>query len=150
MKKLLYILAAAFVSLLTISCEKEETGLNINGEWHTAMTVTVGNEQTVVADVYVSFTDGSFVLYQKTGEQMRHYIYTGTYTSLNGVLKGTYSDGSRFGCDYELALEGETLTMTAMNELGDVIIYTKTEIPADVKANAVPYLKSEELPRPVL
>lgn len=150
MKKLLYILAVSFLTIFSVSCEKEEKGLNINGEWHTTKTVTQGAEQTVLADVYISFTDGNFVLYQKTGQMLRHYVYTGTYTSFNNVLKGTYSDGSRFACDYELALDGETLVMTAIHQSEEVITYTKTQIPAEVKENSVPFVKSEQVVKPIL
>ena len=85
-------------------------------------------------DVYVSFGDGTFDLYQKVGEG-RYFLYDGTYTLTGNVLSGLYSDGTSWGSDYDISLETDSLVLTANNGSGEVSVYTREDIPAEVLGN---------------
>lgn len=126
--------AAVFLIILCIlsfSCKKENDGLDITGNWHL---VSSGELSMETVDVYVSFGEGAFSLYQKIGEGS-YYRYEGTYTLTGNVLGGSYSDGTLWGSDYDITLEQDRLTMTARNGSGEVSVYTRKDIPAEVLEN---------------
>lgn len=142
MKRTLYIMAMTVLSVIALaSCQKENgAGTIVDGDWHGSMTVS---EETV-ADVYISFSEGNFVIYQKTGSLERYYMYDGTYTVTGNTLSGKYSDGTSWGSQYEVNVTGNSMQMTALNGSGEVSIYQREEIPAEVKDTAVPNVKSDE------
>ena len=83
---------AALTLSLQVSCQKEDASADISGEWH------LDNSGLAYdADVYVVFSEGSFRLYQKVGDQSRPWLYEGTYSVSDNVLTGRYSDGTRLG-----------------------------------------------------
>lgn len=135
---LLYIIIAALLAVLAFSsCTKEDSKSTIiDGEWH----MVVAKDAT--EDVYLSFNDGLFVIYQKTGDLERHYTFDGTYTVTKGILSGIYSDGTPFGSEYEVKVSGDKLTLKALNGSVETVTYKKETIPAEVKANAVPNVKA--------
>ena len=138
MKHKFYIIIAALLSVFALSsCRKEESKKTIvDGEWH--MVVAEGATE----DVYLSFCEGVFIIYQKTGDLERHYTFNGTYTVQSGVLSGVYSDGTPFGSEYEAKVSGGKLTLKALNGSEETVTYKKEAVPAEVKANAVPHVKA--------
>ena len=100
-------------------------------------------------DVYVSFGDGTFDLYQKVGEG-RYFLYDGTYTLTGNVLSGLYSDGTSWGSDYDISLETDSLVLTAKNGSGEVSTYVRKAIPAEVSGNVAVKSSMKEAPVPFL
>ena len=145
--RLFFIVSAmAAFCLLALSCRKYESGVDISGEWHLVSTGELSMESI---DVYVSFGKGTFVLYQKLGEG-RYYVYSGTYSLSGSLLSGSYSDGTSWGSDYDIALDpgGELLTMTARNGSGEVSTYERKAVPEEVLDNTLT-VKSFAGPSPV-
>ncbi len=141
MRKIYYIMIAAVMSLMMFSsCAKEEL-VDISGEWYG--TKMIAKEK--LADIYLSFSEGSFVIYQKTGSQTRYYKYDGVYTLSSGILYGTYSDGTAMGASYQVQREGDSLLLTALNGSEETIVYVRTPIPDEVRNTAVPPVKSDNL-----
>ena len=115
--------AAVLIAGLSACSGKNDTGVDISGQWHLVETGDLIGEQGLDIDVYASFTSGTFVLYQKVGTGLgRYWYYEGTYTvSGDNVMTGRYSDGL---------------------SSGEVSVYERAEIPADVIDEAVPPVRS--------
>ncbi len=141
MKKILYILLA--VAVLT-GCgekpapEKEKTLVEkIAGEWHCSAS-------NIDADIFISFTaDCKFELYQQ--------VSTGTYRLYRGtwnideskmVMSGKYNDGEKWGSDYKVTLSDDTGSMTLVDSASHDYVYSRQEIPADVKEKCEIKVKS--------
>lgn len=126
--------AAAFVLLLS-GCSKDDTPVvdeGVVGEWH--LTSWTGTAPAEDFDVYIEFrADGGFDLYQKV-ETSVFVKYSGSFTAENGSISGSYSDGEPWGTGYayEVSADGKTLTMTAGAD--EVSVYSKTDIPEEVRA----------------
>lgn len=152
MKKIVfYIISAIVMAVAASSCEKSgddntPESLDVAGQWHL---VSSGDLPMESVDVYVSFDNGSFFLYQKIGEG-RYRRYAGTYIVSGSLLSGSYSDGTSWGSDYDIALdpEGELLTMTARNGSGEVSTYERKAVPEEVLDNTLT-VKSSAGPSPV-
>lgn len=157
MKRILYILAAAFsLIVLLVSCQhKEEPGTDISGTWHLVDTEGLILDQEVAIDVYAVFNSGNFELYQSLGESAgRYWYYSGTYSTSGNVLTGRYSDGTRLGGvsgeGYSIHLEGNSLFLTSIFS-GEVSEYELVdEVPAGIADSAVPPVKAADAPAPVL
>lgn len=133
MKKLLFMLAALMLITVT-GCKKENKKVDyktaIVGEWHCAPT-------DMDADIYVAFEkEGDFSLHQQVGEG-RYRKYTGSWTCEGNVLSGTYTDGTPWGSTYQLDLDADTLTMTALNGSNEVMTYVKQSIPEEVLEDCI-------------
>ncbi len=155
MKRIIYIFTAVLLAAMTVACTKEGAGTDISGQWHLVETGDLIGGQGMDIDVYVSFTSGTFTLYQKVGsEQVRYWYYEGTYSvSGDNVMTGRYSDGTRLGgtrgLGYSVSLSGEELTLTALSS-GETSVYEKAGIPAEVVENSIlPVRSGSEVP-PVL
>lgn len=130
----------AALLLLATGCQKDSARLaeQIVGEWHYSAT-----EQGVAEDIYIGFSaDGTFEMYQKVGDGVHWYV-TGEYTFDNGILSGVYSDRYPWKYDYKVALKGNTLVMTAVQQETYSVTYTKESIPAAVRDKSLPLTKSE-------
>ncbi len=136
MKRIIYILIAAVFAL--VSCTKDNS-VDISGEWYG--TKIISKEK--VADIYLSFSDGRFVIYQKTGDQTRFYKYEGSYSVSGDVLTGKYDDGTPMA-GYIVIKDGDSLILTADNDSQETIVYVNTPVPAEVKDTAVPPVKSAD------
>lgn len=133
MKKLLYMLAALTLILAT-GCTKEDKKVDyksaIVGQWHCA-------PADMDADIYVEFEkEGDFALYQQLGEG-RYRKYTGSWTNAENILSGTYTDGTPWGSSYQMAFNGDTMTLTAQNGSNEVMTYVKQSIPDEVLADCI-------------
>lgn len=143
MKTISKIILALSVFAAAVSCNKIKGPVvaeSIVAEWHL---VSVSG-QSSAPEVYVNFAqDLSFELYQKIGEG-RYRKYTGSYTVTESIVSGTYSDGEKWGSDYEASFDGENLILTAQNGSAEVCTYEKKALPDTDKAGAVLVTKSVE------
>ena len=149
-------MATVFLAAALQACSgTEDTGVDISGQWHLVETGDLIEGQGLDIDVYASFSSGDFILYQKVGSDLRRYwYYEGTYSvSGDNVLTGRYSDGTRLGgtrgTGYSVDLSGDRLTLTALSS-GEVSVYQRAEIPAEVTDGAIPPVRSGEVPAGVL
>ena len=141
MKAKFYLLTLC-AALAFVGCGKEndtpkvDNATKVVGEWHCA-------PEGYDVDVYVAFdAAGTFDEYQRLGEG-RYRHYEGTWSVNKSVLSGVYADGTEWGSTYTLTFEGETMTLTANNDLAEAITYTKVTIPAEVKNEAIEPLGTE-------
>lgn len=137
--KIILLLSIAFAS---VSCGEKNKGPVVSdkivADWHL---VSVSG-MTSAPEVYIGFAqDLSFELYQKIGEG-RFRKYEGTYTVTGSLVSGTYSDGEKWGSDYEASFEGENLVLTAQNGSSEVCTYEKKALSETDKADAILVTKS--------
>jgi hypothetical protein len=133
MKRLLYIFVAA---MAVLACNKpdqpQEEKLDITGDWHLSkveVKAAIGNEKV---DVYLRFkADNSFEMYQMLGTG-RYRVYEGSWRLTEAVLSGSYSDGKAWGASYDVAVNGNTLTLTSKTSSPETDTYSKTTIPQTV------------------
>ncbi|MGN1233209.1 MAG: S8 family serine peptidase [Candidatus Cryptobacteroides sp.] len=139
MDKAIKIIFALILATAVSACNKEEQENDpVAGSWH-LMTVT--NIDISDIDVYLSFEQGNFTLYQKVGEG-RYRKYDGTYFVEGNTLRGSYSGGEKFGSDYRVQRDKDRLTLTS--DSGESSIYTLSQIPDEVTGNATKPLKSSD------
>lgn len=141
MKKLLVYLNMAFLLLSgLVSCTRS-SDLDLTGEWHM---VSSGETDMETVDVYISFAEGEFSLFQKKGDG-RYRYYDGSYIVNGSHVSGTYGDGTAWGSSYDVRLEdgGDVLVMTASNGSSEVSVYNRSAIPDEVRTEAVPATRSE-------
>lgn len=97
---------------------------SVIGSWELVDIVTKSpqiGDATIV--VYIDFNeDSSFALSQQIGAG-RLVRYHGTYVVQNGILSGTYSDGSSFGVKYKVERKDNILNLTAQNSVQDTYVY---------------------------
>ncbi len=144
MKTIFKFILALSVLAAAVSCGEKDNGPSVSekivAEWH-----LVGvSGMTSVPQVYVKFSqDLSFELYQKVGEG-RYRKYEGTYTVAGSLVSGTYSDGEKWGSDYNASFESENMTLTAQNGSEEACTYEKKALSDSDKADAVLVTKSVE------
>lgn len=128
-KQILFLFATISMLFAVSSCnEIEEPKLEtlIIGTWDLngvqfTKSATIGSE---TISVTVTFNqDGTFALTQVIGRG-RAVDFAGTYTLTGDVLNGKYSDGATWGSQYNVAIEGTTMTMTSVTG-GDIYSYVK-------------------------
>ena len=141
MKAKFYLLTLC-AALAFVGCGKEndtpkvDNATKVVGEWHCA-------PEGYDVDVYVAFdAAGTFDEYQRLGEG-RYRHYEGTWSVNKSVLSGVYADGTEWGSTYTLSFESDTMTLTANNDSMEMLTYTKTTIPAEVKEEAIDPLGTE-------
>lgn len=151
MRKILYMLAAV---LTLASCGDRNGGQNGNkteltleqklcGEWHSTTLA-------IEADIYISFAENkTFEMYQQITAGA-HRLYRGTWNLEGTLLTGKYNDGEDWAAAYEIAIEGETLTLTSVNDAAEKSVYKKAEIPEDIKTGSAVVVKSAAEHAPVL
>lgn len=115
MIKRIYIIFLSILMLSVVGCGKDEGGkkesFNIEGSWELTSvqvrSVTIGDQ---AVDVYLTFSSGNFVIYQRLGAG--HFVsFTGTYTLTGGILSGKYSDGRSLGSTYTVEGEGDRMVL---------------------------------------
>lgn len=145
MKTFNKIIIALSMAFALVSCGGKDKGPVVSeaivAEWHL---VKVSGLNTV-PQVYVNFaSDLSFELYQQVGEG-RYRKYDGTYTVTGSLVSGKYSDGEKWGSDYEASFdESDNLVLTAQNGSAEVCTYKKEALSETDKANAILVTKSVE------
>ena len=140
MKKILLIFA---VLALVASCGKNEEGKKpeidleeqLIGQWHSTSI-------SVEGDIYIEFyQEKSFELYQQIGEGA-YRLYRGTWNLEGDLLTGKYNDGEDWAAAYQVAIEGDVLTMTSQNDAAETSTYKKSDIPSEVKERCETVVKS--------
>lgn len=140
MKKILLFISAL---MLLVSCGGDKGGLQTEltleqklcSEWHSTTL-------SLDADIYISFDENkTFELYQKIVEGA-YRLYRGTWNLEEDILTGKYNDGEDWAAAYQISIDGETLTMTSMNDAAEVSVYKKAEIPSSVKETSETIVKS--------
>lgn len=144
MKTISKIILALSVLAAAVSCGEKDNGPAVSekivAEWH-----LVGvSGMTSVPQVYVDFSqDLTFELYQKIGEG-RYRKYEGTYTVTGSLVSGQYSDGEKWGSDYQASFEGDNMVLTAQNGSEEACTYEKKALSDTDKANAVLVTRSAQ------
>ena len=139
MRKLIYMMAAV---LMLAACGKKpdnKTELTLEqqlcGEWHSTTLA-------VDADIYLSFAeDKTFEMYQQITEGA-HRLYRGTWNLEGTLLTGKYNDGEDWAAAYNIAIEGDALTLISVNDAAEKSVYKKTAIPEEVKNGCAVVVKS--------
>ena len=144
MKTIFRLILALSVLAAAVSCGEKDNGPAVSekivAEWH----LLGVSGMTSVPQVYVNFSqDLSFELYQKIGEG-RYRKYDGTYSVTGALVSGKYSDGEKWGSDYQASFDGEKLLLTAQNGSEEVCTYEKKALSETDKANAILVTKSLE------
>ena len=120
--------------LALVGCEsnKGNKGSNVAGEWQ----LVQWNDATPEFNVYIDFNaDGTFEMYQQVWSFDYEY-FAGNYTIADDIVTGTYTDGSNWLCGYKFLCEGDSLTLYSQEDTFVVSIYTRCEIPAEIKEEA--------------
>ena len=151
MKRLtnIFIGLAALVTAAA-SCQKEETAAkqeidqDLAAEWELIETKAEGTVVAADMSVYLCInTDGTFELFQKSaGQTVRYDRFTGKCWSADGIVNGTYSDGTGWASKWMYSFTADGMTLQSYNLL-EVQKYKKTTIPAEVRNNANDITKSE-------
>ena len=146
MKSLKIFSLMMLLALAVVGCEK--TSVNgssksaLDGEW----VLTSWNEAEPEFNVYIDFNeDNTFEIYQQVWS-FDYELYTGTYTITGDIVTGVYADGSIWACGYKFVKDGDTLTMYSQEDQSVVSVYTKCEIPSEIKAEATTTRAMEVVP----
>ena len=122
MKKFFALFAVALLSL--VSCGESGDINLLDGQWH----LEEWNDEKPEFDVYIQFKNGVFDIYQQV-YSLRYEHYTGTCSVNNSTLKGSYSDGSSWACDYKFTVKGSELILHSEESNSIKSVYKKCTIP---------------------
>ncbi len=142
MKK--YFALFAVVLLAFVGCNKNNgpaTTSDIDGQWH----IVEWNNETPEFDVYIEFKAGKFTIYQQV-YSVFFEKFEGNYNVNNGVVTGTYTDGSNWACGYKFEVAGSELTLKSQEDTSIVSVYKKCTIPQSVIDEAAKTRASESKP----
>ena len=152
MKRFTYILIGLAALVATaVSCKKEEVVVKneidqaLVAEWELLETKAEGTVVAADMSVYLCIDgDGTFELFQKSaGQTVRYDRFTGNCWSADGIVNGTYSDGTGWASKWMYSFTAEGMTLQSYNLL-EVQKYKKTTIPAEVRENANDVLTKSE------
>lgn len=104
---------------------------SVAGEWRLVSWSTLST-----ADIYASFDNaGTFELYQRLYTPEYRYLH-GTYTYVDSVLNGIYSDAVAWGSAYRVSFnaDGSQMTLTAEKDTSDVSVFVRATIPDEVRS----------------
>lgn len=143
MKRFLHIISIFAALAAFAGCEKSDIKIDLAvdpelvGEWMLTETVAEGCIITDIPSIYLCINaDGSFELYQKSGTQsLRYDKFTGTCSTSDGLLKGTYSTGQPWASVWEYSFTPGGMQLQSFNLL-EIDSYERVEIPEDVRKNA--------------
>lgn len=97
----------------------------IAGDWH--LTQWRGAEPSF--EVYLSISeDGVVTLWQRI-ESREWELFYSTVNYENGVIAGIYTDGVTWSTSYSVAIDGDTMTWTDVNDSSDVSVYSRCTLP---------------------
>ncbi len=115
----------------------ETLGDMICGEWH-------HESEDGTIDIYMAILpDGTHELYQKFSGGV-HHLYRSTWTLNETVLEGTYNDQAPWQASYNISLSEDktTLTLTAVQDIENVIVFVRKSIPDSVRDTCIVDVKS--------
>lgn len=150
--KMLKIWSLAAMLLMTmVACNnKNNGGSNDSGsldkiqqEWEL---VSV-NGVAVDFKVYISFTDGTFAMYQQL-YSLDYKFFDGEYSVSGNTLSGSYFSGEAWKCDYTGGITNgdKTLTLKSKDKNSITCVYEACVIPEDVKAEATSTRSADFVP----
>ncbi|MBO7285638.1 MAG: lipocalin family protein [Alistipes sp.] len=114
----------------------------LSGEW----VLTSWNEAEPEFNVYIAFNeDNTFEMYQQVWSFDYEY-FAGNYTITDDIVTGTYTDGSNWHCGYKFLCEGDSLTLYSQEDTSVVSLYTRCEIPAEIKEEATTTRSTDVVP----
>lgn len=127
------LLSLAVVFLLS-ACRKQEPVLigAENGQWHLVKWNAAAPQSF---DVYLELLPGgTFNLYQKVSSSGYEHL-GGDYVLSEGILNGTYEDGTAWACSYVCSLgdSDNRLTLISCDQQQVESVYERTEIPDEVR-----------------
>lgn len=87
--------------------------------------------------VYISFTGGTFALYQQV-YSLDFLFYEGTYSIDGNTLSGSYFDGTDWKSPYTggISKDGNTMTLKSKETNPVTYVYEACEIPEDIMEEA--------------
>ena len=118
------------------------TPYNLDGTWQLAE----WNGVPLADSTYVYLVldrKQTFEMYQKIGSGA-YRLYRGTWNLENGLLTGKYNDGEGWAAAYNVEIKDRNLTLTSNNDAAESTLYTRCEIPAEVKDGCEVVVKSCE------
>ena len=101
---------------------------SIAGVWH--LTTWRGAEPSF--EVYMDINaEGGLMLYQRI--ESRYWdIFASTAAIADGIISGTYADGTAWGASYNVSVEVDTMTWVSTLDSADVSVYTRSELPQEM------------------
>lgn len=141
MKSIKFIISAIAVMACFIlsSCsgnDSPEVNKAVVGEWHLT---SWSGEQPDGFDVYLELkADGSFNIWQHLDSYTYEHL-SGTFSAGSDFISGCYDDGECWnsGYNFTVSTDGSTLTLTSDAGSKLVSVYTRAEIPSEVRNSPV-------------
>lgn len=136
MKSLKILSLVMLLALALTGCKNNKTPENkvggfdaIEKEWKLVSVNGVANDFTV----YISFSDGTFAIYQQV-YTLDYAFYDGEYSISGDTLSGSYFSGEDWKSDYKggISEDGNTMTLKSKEDNPVTYVYEATEIPADI------------------
>lgn len=94
-------------------------------------------------DVYMSITDNYEVaLWQRIESRQWEIFYSNAYYD-NGTISGVYTDGTAWRAAYDVVIDGSTMTWTDTEDVTDVSVYKRCELPNEVPPATTRSITSE-------
>lgn len=129
MKRILYLLLAA---TLTLGCEKTtEPPFPLQGEW----------ENTSLPMYMEISSDGSFCLYQNL-KGTGYETYHGQFEMKGNILTGIYNDKEDLSYSYKVTVDGDMLTLEAVEDESVQSVFRNCIIPEYIRNNSIVTVKS--------
>lgn len=118
---------------------KSSTSDTIVGTWHLAEWRGVKPS----FDVYMSITDNYEVtLWQRIESRQWEIFYSNAYYD-NGTISGVYTDGTAWRAAYDVVIDGSTMTWIDTEDVTDVSVYKRSELPNEVPPATTRSITSE-------
>lgn len=112
---------------------------SISGTWHLAEWRGVKPS----FDVYMSITDNYEVtLWQRIESRQWEIFYSNAYYD-NGTISGVYTDGTAWRAAYDVVIDGSTMTWIDTEDVTDVSVYKRSELPNEVPPATTRSITSE-------
>ena len=72
--------------------------------------------------------------------------FAGNYTITDDIVTGTYSNGTNWACGYKFEILDGQLKLASQEDQSVVSIYTRCEIPAEIKEEATATRSTDVVP----
>lgn len=112
---------------------------SISGTWH----LTEWRGVTPSFDVYMSITnDYKVTLWQRIESRQWDIFYSDVCYD-NGTISGVYTDGTAWRAAYDVVIDGSTMTWIDTEDVTDVSVYKRCELPNEVPPATTRSITSE-------
>ena len=100
----------------------------IAGTWH--LTKWRGEEPSFL--IYLDITtEGVVTLWQRMENHAWECFYSSAAIT-DGIISGTYSDGTTWGASYSVTIDGDNMTWIDTSDSTDISVYTRSELPENI------------------